>query len=63
MGLHEINPLLDRIREVVIETHQLEGDGVDETAVAARRHELAQLKSLLANVVRHERTHDYSAAA
>jgi hypothetical protein len=63
MGLHEINPLLERIRELVVETHQLEGDGVDETAVAARRHELAQLKSLLATAVRHEPTHEYSAAA
>ena len=63
MALHEIDPLLERIRTLVVETQQLEGDGADETALAVRRHELAQLKSLLAEVVRHDPTHDYSAAA
>jgi len=59
MTLHEIDPLLERIRMLVVETEQLEGDGADETALAVTRHELSQLKSLLATVVRH----DYSAAA
>jgi hypothetical protein len=63
MALHEIDPLLEKIRTIVVETQQLEGDGADETALAARRHELAQLKSLLADVVSHDPTHDYSAAA
>jgi hypothetical protein len=63
MKLHEIDPLLERIRLLVAETQQLEGDGADETALAAPRHELSQLKSLLEAVVRHDATHDYSAAA
>jgi hypothetical protein len=63
MALHKIDPLLERIRTLVAETQQLEGDGADETALAGRRHELAQLKSLLANVVSHDPRHDYSAAA
>jgi hypothetical protein len=63
MALHEIDPLLERIRTLVVETQQLEGDGADATALAVRRHELDQLKSLLANVVSHDPTHDYSAAA
>jgi hypothetical protein len=63
MALHEIDPLLESIRTLVVETQQLEGDGADQTALAARRHELAQLKSLLADVVSHDPTHDYSAAA
>lgn len=63
MALHKIDPLLERIRTLVVETEQLEGDGADHTALAARRHELAQLKSLLADVVSHDPTHDYSAAA
>ena len=63
MTLHEIDPLLERIRALVAETQQLEGDGADETALAAPRHELDQLKSLLANIVSHDRTHDYGRAA
>jgi hypothetical protein len=63
MALHEIDPLLEKIRTLVDETRQLEGDGADETVLAVRRRELAQLKSLLANVVSHDPTHDYSAAA
>jgi len=59
MTLHEIDPLLQRIRTLVVETEQLEGDGADETVVGARRHELDQLRFLLARVVSHE----YSAAA
>ena len=63
MALHEINPLLERIRTLVVETQQLEGDGADETALGVRRHELAQLKSLLATVVSHDPTHNYRTAA
>jgi hypothetical protein len=63
MALHEIDPLLDKIRTLVLETQQLEGDGADGDALATRRHELAQLKSLLAKVVSHDPEHDYSAAA
>ena len=48
MALHEIDPLLERIRTLVVETRQLEGDGADEGELGVRRHELAQLKSLLA---------------
>jgi hypothetical protein len=48
---------------LVAETQQLEGDGADEGSVAARRHEVAQLKSLLAKVVSHDPARDYSAAA
>ena len=63
MALHDIDPLLERIRTLVAETQQLEGDGADESSVAARRHEVAQLKSLLAKVVSHEPVRDYNAAA
>jgi hypothetical protein len=42
MGFHDIDPLLERIRTVVAETEQLEGDGADETALAGPRHELAR---------------------
>jgi hypothetical protein len=63
MALHEIDPLLERIRTLVLETQQLEGDGADETALGVRRHELAQLKSLLANVVSHDPAHNYRTAA
>jgi hypothetical protein len=63
MALHEIEPLLERIRALVLETQQLEGDGADGAALATRRYELAQLKSLLAKVVSHDPVHDYSAAA
>jgi hypothetical protein len=63
MGFHDIDPLLERIRTVVAETEQLEGDGADETALAAPRHELAQLKSLLAKAVSREAVYDSSAAA
>jgi hypothetical protein len=63
MALHEIDTLLERIRALVLETEQLEGDGADETILSTRRHEVAQLKSLLAKVVSHDPEHDYSAAA
>jgi hypothetical protein len=63
MALHELDPLLDRIRALVVDIDQLEGDGVDEPVLAARRRQLAQLKSLLAKVVSHDPTHDYRAAA
>ena len=63
MALHEIDPLLERIRTLVAEAQQLEGDGADEGSVAARQHEVAQLKSVLAKVVSHDPAHDYGAAA
>ena len=63
MTLHEIDPLLEKIRTLVVETQQLEGDGADEGELGAQRHELAQLKSLLATVVSHEPTHNYRSAA
>ncbi len=63
MTLHEIDSLLERIRALVVELGQLEGDGADGAALAIRRRELDQLKSLLANVVSHDPEHDYSAAA
>jgi hypothetical protein len=63
MAFHNIDPLLERIRIIVAETEQLEGDGADETALGVRRHELAQLKSLLANVVSHDPTLDYHRTA
>ena len=63
MALHKIDPLLERIRALVAETQQLEWDGADENILAAPRHELDQLKFLLAEVVKHEPARDYSAAA
>jgi len=63
MALHEIDPLLERIRTLVVETELLEGDGADEGELGVRRHELAQLKSLLANVVSHDPTHNYHRSA
>jgi hypothetical protein len=63
MGVRELDPLLERIRTLVADIDQLEGDGVDEPVVAARRHQLAQLKALLAKVAKHEATRDLGAAA
>jgi hypothetical protein len=63
MGLRELDPLLERIRTLVADIDQLEGDGVDEPIVAVRRHELAQLKALLAKVVKHRSMRDLGAAA
>jgi hypothetical protein len=63
MTLHELDPLLDRIRTLVTDIDQLEGDGVDDPVLDARRRQLAHLKSLLAKVASHEAAHDYSAAA
>ena len=63
MALHDIDPLLEKIRTLVLETQQLEGDGADGPALATRRHELAQMKSLLAKIVSHDPERNYSAAA
>jgi hypothetical protein len=63
MAFHEIDPLLDRIRTLVADIDQLEGDGVDERLLAGHRRQLAHLKSLLAKVVSHDPAYDYSAAA
>ena len=51
MSLHEIEPLLQRIRALVLELRQLEGDGADGPALAARRRELGLLRSRLAELV------------
>jgi hypothetical protein len=51
MPLHEIEPLLQRIRALVFELRELEGDGADGGTLAARRRELERLKTRLADVV------------
>ena len=53
MPLHEIEPLLQRIRALVLELRQLEGDGADGSALTARRRELERLKTRLADIVSH----------
>jgi hypothetical protein len=63
MALHDIDPLLERIRTLVAETELLEGDGADEATLAVPRHQVAQLKSVLAKVVSRDPAHDYHAAA
>jgi hypothetical protein len=63
MTFREIDPLLQQIRVLALELRQLEGDGADGLALAARRRELQHLKSRLADLVSHDPTHDYSAAA
>jgi hypothetical protein len=52
----EIEALLGRIRALVLELHQLEGDGLDGIALSPRRAELRRLKSRLADLVSHDRT-------
>jgi hypothetical protein len=56
MPLYEIDPLLQQIRALVLELRQLEGDGADGLALAARRRELERLKSRLAELVSHDPT-------
>jgi hypothetical protein len=51
----EIDALLGQIRALVLELHQLEGDGLDGTALSQRRAELRRLKSRLADIVSHDR--------
>ena len=63
MPLYEIDGLLQQIRALVLELRQLEGDGADGNAVLTRRHELAQLKTLLAKVVKHQAMRDLGVAA
>jgi hypothetical protein len=63
MPLYEIDSLLQQIRALVLELRQLEGDGADGLALAMRRRELAHLKARLADLVSHDPTLDYSAAA
>ena len=52
----DIDALLGQIRALVLELHQLEGDGLDGIALTPRRVELRRLKSRLADVVSHDRT-------
>ena len=52
----DIDALLVQIRALVLELHQLEGDGLDGIALTPRRVELRRLKSRLADVVSHDRT-------
>jgi hypothetical protein len=54
MQLHDVDPLLQQIRDLVLELQQLEGDGADAMTLAARTRELEQLRSLLAKVVSHD---------
>jgi hypothetical protein len=51
MPPYEIDALLHQIRVLVLELRQLEGDGADGPALAARRHELGRLRSRLAELV------------
>jgi hypothetical protein len=54
MALHEVEPLLQQIRALVLELQQLEGDGADGITLAARRRELERLRTLLAELVSHD---------
>ena len=56
MPARDIDALLTQIRALVLELHQLEGDGLDGIALTPRRVELRRLKSRLADVVSHDRT-------
>ena len=51
MPLHELDSLLQQIRALVLELRQVEGDGADGPALAARRRELERLRSRLAELV------------
>jgi hypothetical protein len=54
MRPHDVDPLLQQIRDLVLELEQLEGDGVDPLVMAARRRELERRRSLLAQIVSHD---------
>jgi hypothetical protein len=54
MRPHDVEPLLQQIRDLVLELQQLEGDGVDGMTLAARRRELELLRSRLAELVNHD---------
>jgi hypothetical protein len=56
MPAREIEALLGQIRALVLELNQLEGDGLDGSALSQRRAELRRLKSRLADLVSHDRT-------
>ena len=56
MPASDIDTLLTQIRALVLELQQLEGDGLDGTALSPRRTELRRLKSRLADLVSHDRT-------
>jgi hypothetical protein len=54
MPARDIDALLTQIRALVLELHQLEGDGLDGIALTPRRAELRRLKSRLADLVSHD---------
>ena len=56
MPARDIDALLTQIRVLVLELHQLEGDGLDGIALTRRRAELRRLKSRLADLVSHDRS-------
>jgi hypothetical protein len=52
----EIEALLVEIRALVLELHQLEGDGLDGLALSPHKAELRRLKSHLADLAGREAT-------
>jgi hypothetical protein len=54
MPNHEIDAVLLQIRTAVLELRRLEGDGLDGLVLSARRRELEDLKSRLAELVSHD---------
>jgi hypothetical protein len=54
MGLHDVEPVLQQIRALVLELQQLEGDGADAVTLATRRRQLEHLRSSLAELVSHD---------
>jgi hypothetical protein len=56
MPARDVDALLAQIRSLVLELHQLEGDGLDGIALTPRRAELRRLKSRLAHLVSHDRS-------
>lgn len=54
MPAREIDALLGQIRALVLELHQLEGDGLDGLALSPHKVELRRLKSRLAELVSHD---------
>jgi hypothetical protein len=54
MPNHEIDAILLQIRTAVLELRRLEGDGLDGLVLSARRRELEDLKSRLAELASHD---------
>ena len=52
----QIETLLAEIRALVLELHQLEGDGLDAFALLPRKAELRRLKSRLADLAGRDAT-------